>query len=110
MKVNITVEVECTPAEARAVWGVPDIKPIQDAITHQVADGIERTGALSPLTLMYTWMSPWLALMDQIPVSAPRQAPMPTPPQASMQAPVRYRYRHRWSGGRGAPKAGLRSA
>lgn len=34
MKVN--VEVTCTPEEARAFFGLPDIKPMQDRIMTEI--------------------------------------------------------------------------
>ncbi|MDP3240431.1 MAG: DUF6489 family protein, partial [Reyranella sp.] len=36
MKVN--VEVTCTPEEARAFMGLPDIKPMQDRIMSEIEE------------------------------------------------------------------------
>ena len=55
MKVN--VEIECTPEEARRFLGLPDLRPMQDAVMakvqQQMLDGVT---ALSPESLLKTWM------------------------------------------------------
>ncbi|MDB5374711.1 MAG: hypothetical protein JWP04_3353 [Belnapia sp.] len=55
MKIN--VEVDCTPEEARQFLGLPDLRPMQDAvmarIQQQMLDGVD---ALSPEALLRTWM------------------------------------------------------
>ena len=56
MKIN--VEIDCTPAEARQFFGLPDLQPMQDRI---LADMEERLRAaansLSPETVMQQWFS-----------------------------------------------------
>ena len=55
MKVN--VEIDCTPEEARRFLGLPDLRPMQDAVMaklqQQMVDGVTM---LSPETLLKTWM------------------------------------------------------
>lgn len=55
MKIN--VEVDCTPEEARQFLGLPDLRPMQDAvlarIQRQMLDGVD---ALSPEALLRSWM------------------------------------------------------
>lgn len=55
MKIN--VEVECSPEEARAFLGLPDLRPMQDAVLakmqQQMMDAVE---AVSPEALLRTWM------------------------------------------------------
>jgi hypothetical protein len=41
MKVN--VEVTCTPEEARAFFGLPDIKPMQDRIMAEIEETVFKT-------------------------------------------------------------------
>ncbi|MFN7107751.1 MAG: DUF6489 family protein [Brevundimonas sp.] len=64
MKVN--VEVECTPAEARAFLGLPDVTPLNEAM---VAEMQKRMGtnvaAMQPEELMKTWTSFGLQAQDQ---------------------------------------------
>lgn len=55
MKIN--VEVDCTPEELRQSFGLPDLRPMQDAVLgamqKQMIDAAART---SPEALMRTWM------------------------------------------------------
>ncbi len=55
MKIN--VEVDCTPEELRQSFGLPDLRPMQDAVLgamqKQMLDAVART---SPEALMRTWM------------------------------------------------------
>ena len=55
MKIN--VEIDCTPEEARTFLGLPDLRPMQDAVLakmqQQMLDAVD---ALSPEALLKTWM------------------------------------------------------
>ena len=55
---KITVEIECTPDEARQFFGLPDVKPMQAAIMQkietQMTDAVDR---FSPDALLSTWLS-----------------------------------------------------
>ena len=55
MKVN--VEIDCTPEEARAFFGLPDVAPMQEKLMKEVE---ERTLAamrsMEPDALMKTWL------------------------------------------------------
>ena len=54
---KITIDVDCTPEEARAFLGLPDVAPMQRALMEEIgarmSAGIE---AIDPETLMKTWM------------------------------------------------------
>ena len=56
MKVN--VEIECTPAEARAFFGLPDVTALNE---HMIAEMQKRLDAnlamAAPEELMKTWMT-----------------------------------------------------
>jgi len=55
MKVN--VEVECTPEEARCFLGLPDLRPMQDAVMAKLQQQmVDSVAMLSPETLLKTWM------------------------------------------------------
>ena len=64
MKLNI--EIDCTPAEARAFLGLPDVTVLND---HLVAEMQKRMDAnmasLQPDELMKTWTSFGLQAQDQ---------------------------------------------
>ena len=55
MKIN--VEIDCTPEELRQSFGLPDLRPMQDAVLgamqKQMIDAVART---SPEALMRSWM------------------------------------------------------
>jgi hypothetical protein len=55
MKVN--VEVNCTPEEARAFFGLPDLKPMQDRVLAEIEQRM-RSGldAMSPEAVFKTWI------------------------------------------------------
>ena len=54
---KITVDVECTPEEARLFLGLPDLKPMQEALLNQLQDRL--TAGLQTMdgeTLLRTWL------------------------------------------------------
>jgi len=55
---KITIEVDCTPDEARQFMGLPDLKPMQAAmmgrIEAQMTEAVER---FSPDAMLRSWMS-----------------------------------------------------
>ena len=56
MKLNI--EVECTPEEARAFLGLPDIRPVNDTLVAEMKKRVEANMAmLAPEELMKNWMA-----------------------------------------------------
>ena len=64
MKVN--VEVECTPAEARAVLGLPDVAPLNDHLVAEMKRRMdENMAAMQPEELMKTWTSFGMQAQDQ---------------------------------------------
>lgn len=55
MKVNF--DIECTPEEARAFLGLPNIAPMQERLMKDMEDRIaENFSKLDPETLVKTWM------------------------------------------------------
>ena len=52
------VEAECTPAEARAFLGLPDLAPLNEQLVAEVSGRLRDNAALlKPEELMKTWMS-----------------------------------------------------
>ena len=55
---KVTVDVECTPAEAREVLGLPDVRPIQAAMMKkfeaQMSASVEK---LSPDAVLSSWFN-----------------------------------------------------
>lgn len=77
MKVNINLE--CTPEEARAFFGLPDVTPLNEQLIAEMQRRMgENMQALEPETLMKNWMSmggEWqkqmMTLMSQAAASGP---------------------------------------
>ena len=54
---KITVEVDCTPEEARRFFGLPDVVPLQEAVMEQMRSRVaEAAAATSPEALMRLWV------------------------------------------------------
>ena len=65
MKVN--VEVSCTPEEARAFFGLPDLKPMQDRVMAEIEQRM-RSGleAMSPEAVFKTWIPASMQGVEQM--------------------------------------------
>jgi hypothetical protein len=64
---KITVDVDCTPEEARSFLGLPDVKPMQDAMMRQVQDRMTATlSAMDPETMIKTWLPAGVQGMEQL--------------------------------------------
>lgn len=63
MKVN--VEIDCTPAEARAFLGLPDVTPLNDAMVAEMQARMSANlSAMQPEELMKSWTSFGLQAQD----------------------------------------------
>lgn len=55
---KITVEMDCTPAEARQFFGLPDVEPMQRAIMAEMEKNVMKEAQrFSPEALMQTWFA-----------------------------------------------------
>ncbi len=63
---KITIEVDCSPEEARAFLGLPEVAPMQAAamedLSQRLRAGLE---SMDPETLMKTWMPLGLQGLEQ---------------------------------------------
>jgi len=56
MKVN--VEIDCTPAEARAFFGLPDVTPLNSHLVEEMRKRLDANIAMAaPEELMKSWMA-----------------------------------------------------
>lgn len=54
---KFTVNVECTPDEARAFMGLPDVKPMQEALLAELEQQLRgNMQAMNPEAVLKTWM------------------------------------------------------
>jgi Family of unknown function (DUF6489) len=55
--VKITVTIDCTPEEARAFFGQPDVKPLQEAMLKEVEQRLKASlEAMQPEALFRMWL------------------------------------------------------
>ena len=54
---KITIDIDCTPQEARTFMGLPEVAPLQDAMMKELEkrlqDGLK---SMDPEALMKAWM------------------------------------------------------
>lgn len=54
---KVTINIDCTPAEARAFMGLPDIAPMQERLIKEMEQRTRATLAkMDPETLIRTWL------------------------------------------------------
>lgn len=55
---KVKIEIDCTPIEARDFLGLPDVKPMQEAMMGQMqAKMQENLAKFTPESLMQSWFS-----------------------------------------------------
>jgi hypothetical protein len=65
MKLNI--DIDCTPQEARAFFGLPDLAPVQEAVMQQLKERmLQGLGAMEPEALLKAWMPLGVQGMEQM--------------------------------------------
>ena len=65
MKINI--DIDCTPEEARAFLGLPEVAPMQAALMEKVQERMmANLSAMDPETLFETWLPAGLQGWEQI--------------------------------------------
>lgn len=55
---KVTVDVDCTPAEARAFLGLPDVTPIHDKYIKVMLDGFDGVGNIDQMENLFRSFSP----------------------------------------------------
>jgi Family of unknown function (DUF6489) len=54
--VKINIDIDCTPDEARAFFGLPYVKPMQDAVMARMQQQmLDAAAAMSPDAVMKMW-------------------------------------------------------
>jgi hypothetical protein len=55
---KVKIEAECTPEEARAFLGLPDVTPFNKRVVDEMTNRLQANGAaLKPEELLRSWMS-----------------------------------------------------
>ncbi len=54
---KLSIDIDCTPQEARAFLGLPDVEAFQQEMIAEIQDQLQRhVAAMDPEALMKTWM------------------------------------------------------
>jgi hypothetical protein len=63
---KVTFNVECTPEEARAFLGLPDIVPMQQALMAELEQQLrENIRAMNPESMLKSWLPAGLQNVEQ---------------------------------------------
>jgi hypothetical protein len=64
---KISIDVDCTPDEARTFLGLPDVKPMQDAMMTEIQNRMmANLQAMEPETLFKTWLPAQVQGLEQM--------------------------------------------
>ena len=64
---KVTINIDCTPEEARAFFGLPDLRPMQEALMAEVQKRMEENiRAMNPEQMLKTWLPASLEGLEQM--------------------------------------------
>jgi hypothetical protein len=64
---KIHVDIECTPEEARAFLGLPDVRPMQESVMAEVEKRMKANlAAMDPETMLKTWLPVGMQSLEQM--------------------------------------------
>ena len=64
---KISIDVDCTPEEARAFLGLPEVAPMQAAVMDKIQEQLMgNLAAMDPETLFKIWLPAGLQGMEQL--------------------------------------------
>jgi hypothetical protein len=64
---KITVDIDCTPEEARTFLGLPDVKPMQEQLMRELQERMAANiRAMAPDEMMKLWLPASLAGFEQM--------------------------------------------
>ncbi len=64
---KISLDIDCTPEELRGFFGLPDVKPMQEALLQELEARLRANlQALDPETLLKTWLPAGLKGFEQL--------------------------------------------
>tara|TARA_R110002072_G_scaffold12038_14_gene53041 strand:+ start:1345 stop:1584 length:240 start_codon:yes stop_codon:yes gene_type:complete len=65
--VKISIDIDCTPEEARQFLGLPDVKPLQESLMKEIERRmLSNLETMDPENLMKTWLPASLEGFEQI--------------------------------------------
>ena len=64
---KVTIDIDCTPEEARAFLGLPDVKPMQDRLLVELETRMQQNiRDMEPEALVNKWLPLGLQGMEQL--------------------------------------------
>jgi hypothetical protein len=64
---KISLDIDCTPEELRGFFGLPEVKPMQEALLREVEEQLRtNVKALDPETALKTWLPAGLKGFEQL--------------------------------------------
>jgi hypothetical protein len=64
---KISFDIDCTPEELRGFFGLPDVKPMQQELLHDVEERLRANlKAVDPETLLKSWLPAGLKGFEQL--------------------------------------------
>ena len=64
---KVTIDIECTPEEARTFLGLPDVQPMQRALLDQLQERMSKNLAkMDPESMLRTWLPAGMQNLEQI--------------------------------------------
>jgi hypothetical protein len=64
---KVTIDVDCTPEEARTFFGLPDVRPMQEMLLDKIEQRMTATlDAMTPEALVNTWLPAGVHNLEQL--------------------------------------------
>ena len=64
---KITVDIDCTPEEARVFFGLPDVQPMQDVLMKKIEERMSANlDAMTPEALLKSWLPAGVQGIEQL--------------------------------------------
>ncbi len=64
---KVTIDIDCTPEEARAFMGLPDVKAMQESMMKEVEERMRANlQSMDPETMFKTWLPASMQSFEQM--------------------------------------------
>jgi hypothetical protein len=64
---KVSIDIDCTPEEARIFFGLPDVQPMQDVMMKKIEERmVANLDAMAPEALLKNWLPAGVQGMEQL--------------------------------------------
>ncbi|HVL20346.1 MAG TPA: DUF6489 family protein [Amaricoccus sp.] len=64
---KVTIDIDCTPEEARTFLGLPDVRPMQEQMMRELQERMTATvRSMTPEEMMKNWLPASVAGLEQM--------------------------------------------